>query len=1064
MVFLRKGGYPPARDFEAEVFRLVREAEYDALLLVPTRRKARALLRDFARRLEGRSFFAPRILTLQDFAGTLLREFNVVQSDGPPPVVVTPDLLLVTLENALRPVHLPYFGKRRGEDLRPGMLDRVFGIIQGLKEDSVTPEDFARDLEEGEEEVVNPALLADLHRIYEAYERALEEKNLLDPPGIFLRLEHLEIGRPFGAAFPRARVIFMQGFSELKPSERNLLLRASAILPMQVAFDCEDGNPALFGNVEEEIGRFVEAGFTRETLPEGGETARLKRNLFRANPETLDHPLDIRVLSAADARSEADLVAREIVEFLRANPEVSPSRIAVCFPAGTSYPRLLRDTLFQYNVPYNVTERPLLGDVPSVLAALSLLRVPVSGFYREDVLRTLSNPYFDFPGFAERENLRRILAETAVVRGRNAWLQALIRIRDQASRIAGESDEDEARERMESCENALRDFRAFCDIFADFNGNRPAIEWATYVAALLARVKYERRVLLPPDTILSGLEPGSPEAQALVGEYERNVLAAAAFMDLPGRLGDFLDEHVLKEPCGFDQFLDYLQTAASGIRVNLRERAESGVLVTAMEEIRGLELDCVFILGLVDGMFPKPYRPERFLGKRLQKTEAWHRIAERYLFMQVVTTARRSCVCTWPRLADDRDNVRSRFLDALVVVAPIEEENANRRFPENLLHSRRQVELLAGAMTRAGTTIPPELARHLDAHVSSRMRESARRDGEEIITALAPETDGYTPPDVFSVTELELYAQCPFKYFASRLLRLQKIATAEPGLSPLVKGVLVHRIAFEFFIGLRERNLLPLSGDDRKREEVEALLARVARDQLARESDSHPFFRFDVDAYFGVTGDGLGPGVLKTWMDMEWNRDLAFVPRYFEVEFGGKRRKDRQSDAVIRSDAPIDLDGLKIRGKVDRLDAGEGGFLIIDYKTGAPPAPPEIEKGISLQVPLYLAAMERLLASSGDTQLKPAGGAYCHMAGPGVVEMKFAMMNDDFDGTAFRKGRKRSGVYPPDGFHELMCASVEKAKKYAGRIREGRFPVEPYDSQVCRYCDFFRSCRFSRMG
>ena len=47
----------------------------------------------------------------------------------------------------------------------------------------------------------------------------------------------------------------------------------------------------------------------------------------------------------------------------------------------------------------------------------------------------------------------------------------------------------------------------------------------------------------------------------------------------------------------------------------------------------------------------------------------------------------------------------------------------------------------------------------------------------------------------------------------------------------------------------------------------------------------------------------------------------------------------------------IDIDGIKIRGKADRIDAlGDGRLAIIDYKTGAPPTNAQVEQGFNLQL------------------------------------------------------------------------------------------------------------------
>ena len=53
---------------------------------------------------------------------------------------------------------------------------------------------------------------------------------------------------------------------------------------------------------------------------------------------------------------------------------------------------------------------------------------------------------------------------------------------------------------------------------------------------------------------------------------------------------------------------------------------------------------------------------------------------------------------------------------------------------------------------------------------------------------------------IYSVTELETYAKCPFQYFVDKVLRFSiKEDETEDELSGLEKGSLLHDVLFEFY-------------------------------------------------------------------------------------------------------------------------------------------------------------------------------------------------------------------------------------------------------------------------
>ena len=98
----------------------------------------------------------------------------------------------------------------------------------------------------------------------------------------------------------------------------------------------------------------------------------------------------------------------------------------------------------------------------------------------------------------------------------------------------------------------------------------------------------------------------------------------------------FRDGPAVRHP--LRRFLDQLTVAVSRERYNVHERFRNGVLVTSIDETRGLSVGTMIVAGLMDGEFPSVYQPEVFLSEERQVLRRRrHEWQQRYLFYQAVT-------------------------------------------------------------------------------------------------------------------------------------------------------------------------------------------------------------------------------------------------------------------------------------------------------------------------------------------------------------------------------------------------------------------------------------------
>lgn len=126
----------------------------------------------------------------------------------------------------------------------------------------------------------------------------------------------------------------------------------------------------------------------------------------------------------------------------------------------------------------------------------------------------------------------------------------------------------------------------------------------------------------------------------------------------------------------------------------------------------------------------------------------------------------------------------------------------------------------------------------------------------------------------------------------------------------------------------------------------------------------------------------------------------------------------------------LQVAGVLMTGKIDRIDAKKTGLLVLDYKTGKKLDPQRILA--DEQMTLYQIATEAMLKQKVDTL------ALYHLPTLGVIG-----------------ARRRKPA--------LVKALETKIRKVAKLIAEEKYPVNPEDTR-CKWCDHRDTCPAQRAG
>jgi probable DNA repair protein len=410
------------------------------------------------------------------------------------------------------------------------------------------------------------------------------------------------------------------------------------------------------------------------------------------------------------------------------------------------------------------------------------------------------------------------------------------------------------------------------------------------------------------------------------------------------------------------------------------------VQILGVFEASGMSFDYLWVIGMHDGVWPRFTTPNPFLPLNLQRS----------LNMPQSSAARE---LEFTRLLTDQ------LLDGsshVVVSYPSKDGDADLRLSPLFASLPEDPKNVLGLREASG-------------HAAQLF---ATRDIEEIQDSVAPPWNGTTARGGTSIFTYQ--AACPFQAFAKIRLGVERLESAEPGLSPQDRGILLHEILAGVWkdLGTHETLVTEKSSyvNDVVREEVESAIQKMAATKRALR-----------EPRFAAVEQSRLERLVGEWLELEKKR------KPFSVLQTEERRK-------------VSVGGIDITIRADRIDRLEDGtHVVVDYKTSRQsPKVWDGDRPDDPQLPLYATTTRNPLAGVAFGVLKTG-------------EFKF------------------SGVASSDGIIpgiRRAAGDVELANRVsewrgvletlAADFRLGKAAASPKNrNQSCRYCGLDGLCRIS---
>lgn len=682
---------------------------------------------------------------------------------------------------------------------------------------------------------------------------------------------------------------------------------------------------------------------------------------------------------------EEELV--DVARSLKNGDAGAPNRAAVVFQRPLPYLYLAREVFRDAEIPYQAFDAFPLAAEPFAAALDLIFSFVISEATRSSIVELLTSPHWSFEVGGRRISRTHVGAlddRLKDLKYAGGW--------ERLASLAMESEEIEGTARSTSQRALAADaLRAAADAALQLKGLTEAESASLQLSSLLDFIAGHERL---PDGSSPARDAHSRARAAVLGILEAVRAAHRAH-----------DDAAVSPAELFTTIRRWIESQTFSSRTG-----SNGLMLLDAPAVAYSDIDDLRLLGLVDADWPEQGRRSILYPSQLLSQLGWPAETERL-------SAARARFHDLLRLPRVRTAISTFTLedDAIVPSSSFLEEVERAGLPIQHLPPRDDARVLIHEAIAEEPIVPSALRGTPSEWLSLRASRSPHSD------AAYHGTTGPRDARAYSVSSLERYLECPFKYFAAHVLRLPEERADESGLTPQERGQFLHAV-FEMFFrewqasGRRSVTTTNLA-------EAVQLFEEIAERQLKTLPESD---RALERTY--LLGSAAAAGLAER----------AFA---FEIEQGGEvieRLLEHELEGTFVFQGASGDRSVRLRAKADRIDLmADGTLRIVDYKLGKAP-----KSSRALQLPVYGVCAVQALDGRHQRSWTLARAGY----------------------VAFREKNAFVDLGTSSKLDEAVRAGQERLLTAIDGIERGEFPPDPEEPFLCTRCAYALVCRKDYVG
>lgn len=1057
---------------------------------------------------------------------------------------------LQTLPESARVMVLRHLAARLAPQLRyyqrvrahSGFLERMSGTIVELIQEGVSPGALATFADTAQSQLTREAAkIHDLHLLYSAYLDFLDQR-LLDPS------QNLRLARAFmdRCDWISGAEVWVDGFASLSGEETETLIelvsrarhadiavlldpacdRATAGRPRSI-FSRTARTYAALNQLLADRGLRIEAPLILEADPPhrfrgNSELARVEKELFGSPPATEGPapkeptPIHLALVELPTRRLEVEHAVAQICRWTRGKEARYRYReIAIIVRDLEPYYDLIRSRLDDCAIACFIDRRRAISHHPVAELIRSASKLAVEGMTLDLVRILLKTELISLDPDASDELENFLIAHG--IQGRSVWSGPDWQFRRiESSSQKKEEDQNRNAAAIQRINAARETVLAALTPWLDFSGaasGHPGRVWARQLGSWLDAIGV-------PATLSRWCDQARKDGDLdQAGEHEQVWAEILRFLEaLTIAFGD--------RALSPNEFAEIIDAGLSSLTLGLVPPTVDQVLVGSIERTRHPDVKAAILMGFNDRVFPARHEEDSILddddrermlaaGLTLGLTSRQRRRDESMLAYIALTRASRECIVTYARADESGAALKpSPYVTDLLAACPgltvttVGDPASNRSMWNLQTRADLRTAMTGEFRTRPGRLRDDPVRRadwnrlydqfraELAGDPVARMAFSSLLPHKPI--SLSEETCQKLFPKVFktSVSALETFATCPFKFFAEKVLRLTE--RAESPLAAVDVGRVHHTILEEFSRIVIERKAGLGSID------AEELMAAL-RESCGRAADrlkTREACSTARDTYLLRRSASRLARILRAQQRQSVNRPQQIGAAELPFGFDDEPKGLPALRILTNSEREVLL-----RGYIDRVDlvelTDEYLGLVMDYKDTREKRLEfsQAYHGLSLQLIAYLIVLAEHGQTLAGRPVRAAGALYQSLgsqyqsvahpnqppdresAQQGTFRPRGLLCADLLNSLQIEIGdngwathysifRKQNGelgredqndAVPGQSFDRLLAHTRKRMGELAERLLTGDVAVRPYrlgTFSPCSWCRLQAACRF----
>lgn len=1025
---------------------------------------------------------------------------------------------------------LPVFGPNASRD---GFVDELKSLLTELFQYRITEDRLEEVLKHREEkrsagDILLCQKLKELLFVYRRFREEIQGKYIIAEHILEMLAMHVPQSELLAGS-----VLFLDGYTGFTPIQYDLLQALAAkVSSMTITVTIDQASAEkeviseheLFYLSKDTITRIRRLGerldiYVEEEFLEGGaprfrnapELSFLEQNLFRypyrvwkeqdqkavSNASSSigkRQDSQIRILAMKDTRQELQVVARQIHAMVREG-RYRYRDIAIMHGDLKELAPIAEEVLPQLNIPYFIDMNQNMYMNPCLESIRALLFIAEQDYTYESVFRFLKTGILDCDYMHDQDRMEALenYCRKKGIRGKRYW-----------ERVFSEENLERKPEgswEYDTIQYGMRVFDFIRTITDAWKEAETVQEYTEAVQEYLTKIHME--------DIL--------EQYVAHFEEDDNFVQARAYSQIYDKLKDILEK--LKGILGdarisIDEFRMLLDTGLDDITLGVIPPSLDQLVIGDVERTRLNHVKVLYVMGVNDGIIPKVSRGAGILSEadrsalsqelELAPDSRRQVFTEQFYLYQNITKPSDALYLTYHSQTGDGNEVLPAYLIGrirklfpdITVETPelnridwdrIETEQDSRGLLVTRLHeeSSSRLSVQEGSIWKGLYLYYQQEA----PEVLASLQEGAAYNN--IRKSLTPETAARLYGEFLntSVSKLETYSRCPYKYFLEYGLNLKKREMQEVSLSDM--GTLLHGVVEQVFRRVETRHVedhLVTEKDTGNPWEAitEEELTQLTMDAVDRIAESEQGEIYRQTAANQNLLKRMRQVAAYAIIDLKGQLMKGkMIPYRFELEFN---RKNSDRECRNLQSASITLDQgttMTLSGIVDRIDVCQDEshvyVKVVDYKSSQKELQMEqITAGLQLQLLIYTnVVMEVLKKRFPDKEIIPAGSLYYGFKIP-MIEKKVkeettlknireatamtGIINDDETCKAYMGDPSLlPGPDETTGQYTDLLNNVQSVVKNLGEeILKGQIPIRPVTAGrglPCDYCDYKDVCK-----